>query len=124
MLVGSIIFNHMVEYNSESLDKVFGALSNATRRSIVNRLSEGPATVTELARPLDMSLNAVSKHLKVLEQAGIIRREVQGRVHRLYLTPAALEAADQWVTHYRRFWEARLDSLLAWLVRTEERKNP
>ena len=70
-----------------------------------------------------MSLNAVSKHIKVLERAGLVRREIQGRIHRLYLTPSALEAADGWVAHYRRFWEARLDSLVAWLVRTEERKK-
>jgi DNA-binding transcriptional ArsR family regulator len=118
------IFNHMVEYNSEYLDKLFGALSDATRRAMVNRLSQGPATVTELAGPLDMSLNAVSKHLKVLERAGLVGREIQGRTHRLFLIPGPLSDAQQWIGFYRRFWEAGgLDSLLAWLVRTESRRG-
>ncbi|MCH7549901.1 MAG: metalloregulator ArsR/SmtB family transcription factor [Candidatus Krumholzibacteriota bacterium] len=111
----------MVEYHSDALDRVFAALGDPTRRSLLHRLSVGPASVTDLADPVDMSLNAVSKHLKVLEQADLIRRVVEGRVHHIYLNAGPLEAAERWVNHYRQFWEARLDSLETWLVRNEER---
>lgn len=107
----------MVEYQSDTLDQVFAALSDPTRRQLMHRLCVGPASVTELATPLDMSLNAVSKHLKVLERAGLVRREIEGRVHHVYLNPGPLEAAERWVNHYRQFWEARLDSLESWLRR-------
>ena len=117
------IFNHMVEYKTRTLDNVFAALSDPTRRSLVRRLSIGPASVTELAAPMDMSLNAVSKHLKVLEHAGLVRREVEGRVHHIYLNAAPLEEAERWVNHYRNFWESRLDSLEDWLVRKKGRKQ-
>ena len=107
----------MVEYQSNTLDQVFAALSDSTRRVLLRRLCVGPASVTELARPLDMSLNAVSKHIKVLERAGLVRREVEGRVHHVYLDPGPLEEAERWVNHYRQYWEARLDSLESWLRR-------
>jgi len=113
----------MVEYQSDDLDRVFAALSDPTRRSLMHQLCIAPATVTELAAPLDMSLNAVSKHLKVLEQAGLIRREIEGRVHHVYLNAAPLEEAERWVNHYRQYWDARLDSLEAWLTRGNERKE-
>jgi DNA-binding transcriptional ArsR family regulator len=113
----------MVEHNTSDLDRVFAALSDPTRRDLVRRLCISPATVSELAQPIDMSLNAVSKHLKVLEKAGLVRREVQGRVHHLYLNPAPLAAAESWVNQYRQFWDARLDSLEAWLTRDTERKT-
>jgi len=112
----------MVEYQLEALDGVFRALGDSTRRAILNRLCIGPASVTELARPIDMSLNAVSKHLKVLEQANLIRREISGRVHNVYLNAEPLEEAQGWVDHYRQFWEARLDSLEGWLEREKQRK--
>jgi len=110
----------MVEYITETLDRVFAALSDPTRRSILHRLCVGPASVGELAEPLDMSLNAVSKHLKYLEQAGLVRRVVEGRVHHIFLNPRPLEEAERWVNHYRQFWEARLDSLEAWVARNNE----
>lgn len=113
----------MVEYETPDLDRVFAALSDPTRRQLMRRLCIGPATVSELAQPIAMSLNAVSKHLKVLEQAGLVRREVQGRVHHLYLNPAPLAAAERWVNQYRQFWDARLDSLAAWLARDPERNS-
>ena len=119
----AVIFNYMVEYKSKTLDEVFAALSDPTRRSLLRRLSIGPASVTELAAPMDMSLNAVSKHLKVLEHARLVRREVEGRVHHIYLNAAPLEEAEHWMNHYRHFWEARLDSLEDWLVREKGRKQ-
>lgn len=110
----------MVEYSADVLDQVFAALSDPTRRSLLSRLCLGPASVTELAAPVDMSLNAVSKHLKVLEQAGLVRREIDGRLHHVYLNAEPLEEAERWVNQYRQFWEAQLDSLESWLVRQKK----
>jgi DNA-binding transcriptional ArsR family regulator len=93
------------------MDAVFGALSDRTRRAILARLAHGPATAGELAHPHAMSLPAVSRHLKVLERARLIRREVDGRVHRIELDGRALEDVGRWLDHYRAFWEGRLDAL-------------
>lgn len=116
-----IIINRMVEYGSGSLDRVFHALSDPTRRAILQRLASRPRTVGELSEPFDISLNAVSKHLKALERAGLISREVRGREHHCMLNPAALASAYDWLAFYERFWNERLD-LLADLVE-ERRKN-
>jgi DNA-binding transcriptional ArsR family regulator len=113
----------MVELQNTDLDQVFSALGDPTRRSLLRRLCQGPASVTELAAPLAMSLNAVSKHLKVLERAGLIRREIEGRVHHVYLNAGPLVEAERWVNHYRQFWDARLDSLGSWLERNEGRNR-
>jgi DNA-binding transcriptional ArsR family regulator len=104
----------MVNY-SLSLDSTFAALSDATRRGILARLSRGEASVTELAEPYDMSLPAVSKHLRVLESAGLVRRSKQGRVQRCRLEAAPMKNAAAWIEHYRRFWDAQLDSLQRYL---------
>jgi DNA-binding transcriptional ArsR family regulator len=117
------IFNRMVEYNPHDLDRVFAALSDPTRRLLMRRLCAGPATVSELAAPLEMSLNAVSKHLKVLEQAGLIQRTIKGRVHHISLNAAPLAEAERWVNQYRQFWDARLDSLDSWLKLDSNRKE-
>jgi len=81
----------------------------------MQRLCVGSATVNEIAAPLAMSLNAVSKHLKALEQVGLVRREIKGRVHHIHLNAAPLAEAERWVNQYRMFWESRLDSLDTWL---------
>lgn len=106
--------NHMVNQN-ERLDDVFYALSDPTRREILGRLTEGEATVKEIAGPFNMSLPAVSKHLKVLERAGLLVRQVDGRTHRMRLQPDGLKTASEWVDHYRRFWEVQFDRLSAFL---------
>jgi DNA-binding transcriptional ArsR family regulator len=93
------------------LDAVFHALGDPTRRALLRRLTRGPAMVTELARPFAMSLPAVSKHLRVLEDAGLLVREVQGRVHRCTLGPEPLEEAERWIAGYRAFWEHTLGAL-------------
>lgn len=93
------------------LDGVFAALSDPTRRGILERLAEGEATVGELAAPYAMSLPAVSRHLKVLERAGLLERRIDGRIHRCRLQPHALATANQWVERYRVFWEAQFDRL-------------
>ena len=105
------------------LDDVFYALSDSTRRSILQRLSDGEATVKELAQPFAMSLPAVSKHLKVLEHAGLLVREVDGRVHRISLRPEGLKTATEWVEHYRKFWDVQLNRLAAFLEVAEQREE-
>jgi DNA-binding transcriptional ArsR family regulator len=101
----------MVESNSARLDRVFHALSDATRRQMLRRLSTGESTVSELAEPFQMSLAAASKHIRTLEDAGLIRRNVEGRTHRCRIEPKPLAAVDRWLRHYERFWNQRLDAL-------------
>jgi DNA-binding transcriptional ArsR family regulator len=114
------IVNRMVEY-CRGLDAVFGAVADPTRRAILATLARGPATVTEIAKPYPVSLNAISKHLIVLERAGLIRRRVVGREHHCSIEPKRLRDAAAWFDHYRMFWEERLDSLERHLAR---RKKP
>ncbi|GAB4233622.1 MAG: metalloregulator ArsR/SmtB family transcription factor [Methyloligellaceae bacterium] len=94
-----------------SLDATFAALADPVRRAIIARLASGSATVTELAAPFAISLPAVSRHLKVLEAAGLIRREVEAQRRRCHLEPAALARAEQWIERCRSFWQERFDSL-------------
>ncbi len=93
----------------DNLTAVLDAISHPSRRAILDRLSRGPARVTEIAEPFDMSLNAVSKHLKVLEGAGLIHREVQGREHFIEFSGAPLRLVSTWVHHYEQFWSQHLD---------------
>ena len=93
------------------LDQVFHALADSTRRGMVERLVRGPATVSELSRPLEMSLPAVLQHLQVLEASGLVRSEKAGRVRTCRIEPDALRAAEAWVTGQRTAWETRLDRL-------------
>ena len=95
------------------LDSTYHALSHPVRRSMLELLREGPARVTELSRPFDMSLAACSKHLKVLEAASLVSRQIGGREHVLALEPAPLADAAGWIGSYREFWESRLDALAA-----------
>ena len=98
-----------------SLDGAFAALAVPTRRAIVGRLARGPARVTDIAQRFPMSLNAVSKHLKVLEGAGLVRRRKEGREHHLELRPAPLREIARWTSRYERFWMEKLDALAAFL---------
>lgn len=93
------------------MDLIFGALSNRTRRALLARLVEAPAKITDLAQPFDMSLPAVSKHLRVLERAGLVRRDVDGRVHQCSPELAPLEDAERWLTDRRALWTDALDAL-------------
>ena len=101
----------MVEHKSARLDAVFHALSDATRRSMLHSLARGACTVGELAAPFDMSLAAASKHIKVLERAGLVQRTVQGRVHRCRLDARPMHGGMEWIRHYEKFWNERLDVL-------------
>jgi DNA-binding transcriptional ArsR family regulator len=102
------------------LDQVFSALSDSTRRDVVERLTRGPATVSELAEPHGMSLPGFMKHLRVLEDAGLVRRAKEGRTVHCELAPQALEEAAMWLAHYEKFWNARLDALGRYLYHEEE----
>lgn len=105
------MFNHMVELETPQLDTVFHALGDATRRRMLRALAEGERTVGQLAEPFAMSLAAASKHIKALERAGLIRREVKGRTHFCRLEPKALASAHEWLSFYERFWTSRIDVL-------------
>jgi DNA-binding transcriptional ArsR family regulator len=110
-----MIFNYMVEYFISRLDLTFAALSDPSRRAILQQLRNGEQRVTEIAARFPVSLNAVSKHLKVLERAGLVRRRVSGREHYIALAPESLAAASSWIDQYRAFWEPRLDALVTYL---------
>ncbi len=97
--------------HGQNLNLVFRALGDPTRRELLARLSKGPAMVTELARPFDMSLPAVGKHLRILENAGLIRRTVSGRVHQCALSPLPLKTAGEWLAKYTQFWDETFNSL-------------
>ncbi len=100
---------------STNLDATFSALSDPTRRAMLERLSQGELSVTELARPFRISLPAVSKHLRVLEEAGLLTREKEGRVHRLRLDATPLMSTAAWIAHYRSLWENQLEALGGYL---------
>lgn len=105
------------------LDATFAALADPTRRAMLKRLHRGPASVKELADPFEVSLPAISKHLRVLERAGLLKRKKEGRVHRLSLLAGPLKDAAEWLAEYRIFWERQLDSLADYLGELKERKK-
>jgi DNA-binding transcriptional ArsR family regulator len=109
----------MVELQTPQMNSVFHALGDATRRKMLRDLVRGERTVSELAEPFAMSLAAASKHIRVLEHAGLIRREVRGRTHICRLDPGPLASAHEWLSFYERFWTSRLDELER-LLRSED----
>ncbi|WP_422646732.1 ArsR/SmtB family transcription factor [Agrobacterium tumefaciens] len=113
----------MVEFLDSHLDTVFHALGDATRRTMLRELSRGERTVSQLAEPFDMSLAAASKHIKALENAGLIKREVRGRTHVCRLAPGPLAEAHEWLGFYRQFWSTRLD-VLERMLREQDRDKP
>ena len=122
-LLNRRIFNPMVELSPPDLDAVFHALGDATRRHMLSELAQAERTVGELAAPFSMSLAAASKHVKALEKAGLIRREVRGRTHTCRLNPGPLASAAQWLRYYEAFWTVRLD-VLEDLLREEQPPLP
>jgi DNA-binding transcriptional ArsR family regulator len=118
-------FNHMVEYKSTVLDRTFGALADPTRRRILAQLAKGEECVTHLAQPHAMSLAAVSKHLIVLEKAGLVKRRRKGRLHSLTLEAKPMKEAQAWIDRYREFWEGNLDQFEKYLdkLQTKESKH-
>ena len=117
------IFNRMVEFHSKVLDRTFGALADPTRRRILAQLAKGEECVTNLARPHAMSLAAVSKHLIVLEKAGLLKRRREGRVHTLALEAKPMQEAMAWLDRYRKFWEANLDQFEKYLDELKDKEN-
>ena len=106
------------------LDQLLVAISHHARRAILARLKKGPQRVTELAAPFDLSLNAVSKHLKMLEAAGLVRREKQGREHFIHLQPEALRHVSDWVHGYEAYWNLHLDRLEEHFQAKKKRSKP
>jgi DNA-binding transcriptional ArsR family regulator len=115
------ILRHMPK-RLEGIDEVFHALSDPTRRKVVERLVSGPATTSELAQPFDMSLPSFTQHLGVLERAGLVTSSKKGRVRTYHLAPTALELADGWLAEQRRLWERRLNQLDAFVLTLEEER--
>jgi DNA-binding transcriptional ArsR family regulator len=113
-----MILKDMLNYGTQ-LDQAFQALADPTRRAIIERLAEGPASVSELKRPLDMSLPAVMQHLAVLETSGLVVSQKSGRVRTCRINPAALAEAERWIAERRLEWERRLDRLGDYLQRMQ-----
>jgi DNA-binding transcriptional ArsR family regulator len=113
----------MVNCSPRLLSRTFAALADPTRRRILEHLALGDRCVTDLARPYRMSLPAVSKHLRVLERAGLVRRRRSGRVHQLKLEAKPMKEAQQWIEEYRRFWEESFDRLDEYLTELQTKKK-
>ncbi len=112
-----------VHSNAHNLDQTFGALADSTRRAILVRLASGEATVGELAWPFEISRPAISKHLRVLENAGLVRRTVDGRISRCELDAAPMRDAAEWVEFYRKYWEGQLDLLASYFNEKKKTTN-
>jgi DNA-binding transcriptional ArsR family regulator len=113
----------MGEYQSARLDGIFNALSDPTRRAILARLTDADARVTDVASEFPISLNSVSKHIRMLERAGLLRRSIVGRDHVLSLNGAPLAEAQAWIEKYRRFWEGRLTALEHYVTNKERKRK-
>jgi DNA-binding transcriptional ArsR family regulator len=111
----------MVNCSQRLLNRTFGALADPTRRRILEHLSHGDLCVTDLARPYSMSLPAVSKHLRILEKAGLVRRRRRGRVHSLKLEAKPMQQAQAWIEDYRKFWEESFDRLDEYLKQLQKK---
>jgi len=113
----------MGEYQSGRLDGVFNALCDPTRRAILARLTDTDARVTDIAADFSISLNSISKHIRMLERAGLVTRSVQGREHLLSLNAAPLADAAEWIERYRRFWEGRLAALEKYVISRKRKRQ-
>lgn len=117
------ILKSMLQYQTAPLDLAFQALSDPGRRAMVERLSRGPASVSDLARPLPMTLSAVVQHLKVLEAAGLVKSQKVGRVRTCALEIQAMTQVERWVAERKRFWEQQYDQLEAYLAQTDPQET-
>lgn len=114
----------MVEFDSPQLDTVFHALGDPTRRGMLARLALGESSIGELAQPFDMSFAGASKHVKVLEDAGLVARRKEGRTHIITLEAGPLAEAERWLRQWEKFWSARLDRLQALIERDNRKEKP
>src|SRR4051794_399806 len=121
-LMHACIFNHMVEEHAH-LDAVFHAVSDPTRRAMLGQLAERELTIGELAAPFSMSFAGASKHVRVLENAGLVKRTIRGRTNLCRLEAARLAEANAWLRRYQRFWNAKLDALEALLLEEDKAKQ-
>ena len=113
------IVNYMVKCTQQQLDLAFGALAHPIRRGILARLASGEATVSELAKPFKVSAPAISKHMRILEDAGLLSRRKQGREHRCRLEAKRMQEAERWLERHRTFWNERLDALERYLKKNK-----
>ena len=113
----------MVKCSAKTLNRTFAALADPTRRRILEHLAGGDRCVTDLAKPYRMSLPAVSKHLRVLEKAGLVRRQRDGRLHRLKLEARPMQQAQAWIEEYRKFWDQSFDRLDEYLKKLQTQEN-
>ena len=113
----------MGERETNQLNDVFNALCDPTRRAILSRLTDTDARVTEIAAQFPISLNSISKHIRMLERAGLVTRTVQGRDHLLSLNAGPLADAAEWIAHYRRFWEGRLAALEKYVISKQRKRK-
>jgi DNA-binding transcriptional ArsR family regulator len=118
------VLNQLSAQQPPAVDVVFHALSDGNRRAIIDRLLDGPASVSELARPLSISLPAVVQHLHVLEDSGVVRSQKVGRVRTCEIEPLALGTAERWISERRALWEARLDRLGEFLAKQPDESEP
>ncbi len=118
-----MILNHMVQYQASNIDRVTAAISDRTRRAIVERLARGPARISDVAEPFSMSLTGFCKHVRVLERAGLVRRTRRGRNKILELSPEPLRDVAQWILKYEQFWNARLDRLQQFFAKQKEKSR-
>lgn len=117
------IVHRMVNYTDGQMDAVFTALADSTRRGMVAQLSSGSATIGELGRPYPITKPAVTKHVKILERAGLIQRQKNGRIHRCTLNKEPMKQAEEWIERHRKFWETSLDSLADYLNQQTEKEK-
>jgi len=116
------ILNHMVQYRaSASIDRATAAISDPTRRAIIDRLARGPARISDVAKPFPMSLTGFCKHVRVLERAGLVRRTRSGRDNILRLSPNPLRDVAKWILNYEQFWNDRLDRLEHFFAKEKEK---
>lgn len=118
-----LIFNHMVKYYKDDLSHVFYALADSNRRQILDLVAKRPRLATELAKRFDMSFPAVSKHIKILEEAGFVKRNIKGREHSIAIEQKSLKKAYDWIDHYRKFWEESFDRLENYLKETKYKEK-
>jgi DNA-binding transcriptional ArsR family regulator len=115
--------NHMVQYSETNIDRVTAAISDPTRRRIIERLARGPARISDVARPFSMSLTGFCKHVRVLERAGLVRRTRRGRENTLELFAEPMRDVARWILRYESFWASRLDRLEAFFAEETKAKE-
>ncbi len=119
----SVMFNHMVNQFGDNLNEIFHALADPTRREIIHMMAQKERTVSELAEPFDMSLAAISKHIKVLERANLVERSINGRTHICSLNTKSLSQATEWLRFYEKFWSNRFDLLESELLKAQKKEH-